>query len=45
MPEGMVTLQMDLRGVSMPLEAAQGVFYLVINCAVEWVYGKQEDHR
>lgn len=44
-PEGMVTLQKDLRGVSMPLEAAQRVFCLVVNRAVEWVYGKQEDHR
>lgn len=45
MPEGMVTLQMGLREVSMSLEAAQSVFCLDVKCAVEWIYGKQEDHR
>lgn len=42
MPEGMVTLQTDLREVSMSLEAAQRVFCLDINCAVEWETGRPQ---
>lgn len=45
MLEGMVPLQMDLREVSMSLEAAQRVFCLDVKSAVERIYGKQEDHR